>query len=325
MPAFAAMFLMIDGPVELQMLRRCITQDSSASLAVASEKVESYVAEKYEEMAARPATYKEVFTSLLGCIPEEDSGAYDDETASAAVTLAMSYLFGLGFSQSGAQVQVRSGSAGGTHSVGVLVLGFGGASMRLLAPVDAAYAELEPSWRTVMTTLSMLPGERFDRMVEAQMHEAAEALSAVNHVIVHSMSNNVRRPAPPPRPCARPGPPTAKALLRALAGLYTVAAPCAELALAARQGAWRGLRLRSGAWRVLWRGGVVPDGVDVGGEHDGDGGRHAARQGLPGRRACAPCGGESPAGQAVARDACSSGVGAALTRGAGAHALPHLA
>lgn len=162
----------------------------------ATTAIDEYVAVKgLEEPATRGiAAFQEAFQALLGCLPEPDGAAYTRDNKEA-VCKAMLTLFGLGVSQSGTAVKIREGVAEDEAGellprTAVLILGFGGASMLELEPVDAIYARLRPAWRTVMGTMTGLQGERADKLREAQMREIAQALVDVEHVFVHAMSNN---------------------------------------------------------------------------------------------------------------------------------------
>ena len=150
---------------------------------------EDIIASTDERLAnVRSSTeYREVWQALFCCLPEASAPVYSGKADAAAVCKVMSDLFGLSLSQSGTEVKVRGKP---DADVGVLILGFGGASMALLQPVDDAYKKLRPDWRTVATTVTGLKTEASAKAVVAQLLEASEALSGCRHVIVHSLSNN---------------------------------------------------------------------------------------------------------------------------------------
>lgn len=62
--------------------------------------------------------------------------------------------------------------------------------MAELEAVDAVYASLQPSWQTVLTTQTALRGATIEKMVREQHAQVVEALSEVDHIFVHAMSNN---------------------------------------------------------------------------------------------------------------------------------------
>ncbi len=172
-------------------LRECIVQ-ARALDDLTSTAVDDWVATKGLEQTTRTesAAFREAFTALLECLPDEKSSAFTSDAASDAVCKAMGTLFGLSVSQSGTAVHVRQGVENTANNTAVLIVGFGGASMLELDVVDSVYAKLRPSWRTVMTTMTALRGKRADELREAQLSEVARALADCDHVYVHSMSNN---------------------------------------------------------------------------------------------------------------------------------------
>ena len=120
---------------------------------------------------------------LFDCLPDVGSPMYDlqDDTA---ICKAMAEMFGLSVSQSGAEVRVRGAA---DADVGILILGFGGASMHGgLQPVDDAYKKLQPGWRTVLTTTAALQSEPAQEVVQAQLKKAAVALSGCRRIVVHA-------------------------------------------------------------------------------------------------------------------------------------------
>jgi hypothetical protein len=144
-------------------------------------------------MATDPSAYREAFAALLDCVPATDSSAYHSAEASPIVNAVMRTLFGLSCSQSGTLVQVRDGtpSKGGGPTCAVLILGFGGASMRELTAVDGVYSKLRPTWKTVKTTMTALTtGAKIDALRNVQVDEVIAAVSDAQHVLVHAMSNN---------------------------------------------------------------------------------------------------------------------------------------
>jgi hypothetical protein len=149
--------------------------------------VEEYCASKLEEMTSRPNAFKEAFSSLLALLPEPDA-----EPNPPGLCIAMEALFRLSVSQSGPAVRVRNSELpeDGGPTFGVLILGFGGSGLLEMEPVDTVYARLRPSWRTVVTNFSALVGEHALRVLLEQQAQVAEALSDIDHVFVHIMSNN---------------------------------------------------------------------------------------------------------------------------------------
>ena len=173
----------------LTQLKACIN-DGLASQLVA-DAVEDFAADKLVEMKKRPEAYREAFSGLLECLPESTEVLNDD--AAQMVCTAMMTLFGLAASQSGTAVSVRKpaiAGAGGGPTFGVLILGFGGSSMLQLEQIEKVYKGLRPSWTTVAAIQTALSGARVARLVEQQVREVSEALSGIDHVIVHAMSNN---------------------------------------------------------------------------------------------------------------------------------------
>ena len=164
-----------------------------------SSSIDDWAGERLEEVTHRPQAFSEAFAALLSCLPEASSEVFQSDSGSESVTLrkVTLSLFGLAASQSGTKVTTRDGLAesaggeiGGGPTCGVLILGFGGASMLQLEPVDKIYATLKPGWKRVMTTQSGLHGPKAGALVRAQLLEAAEALADIDHVYVHAMSNN---------------------------------------------------------------------------------------------------------------------------------------
>lgn len=153
---------------------------------------DDYCARKGLEDAARrgaPA-YQELFKSLLELLPEPTSASYVNQGATG-IMKAVGTLFCLALSQSGTAVKVKPGVAEEEGPLcAVLVLGFGGASMTELEPIERVYEKLRPSWRVVTTTMTRLPGQRAEELGTAQLRETVEALEDADHIYVHSCSNH---------------------------------------------------------------------------------------------------------------------------------------
>ena len=56
--------------------------------------------------------------------------------------------------------------------------------------MDAVYGKVQPMWRVVTTTATGLASEKAQALAQAQLLEAAAALSGCRHIVVHAMSNN---------------------------------------------------------------------------------------------------------------------------------------
>lgn len=103
---------------------------------------------------------------------------------------AMSVLFDVACSGSGTVVDV-SGVNGVQPPVGVLILGFAGASIDLLRPLIEIYCKRWPAWRVVTTVASGLTGSASgDAALEAQLDGIVDGLTGCRKVLVHVMSNN---------------------------------------------------------------------------------------------------------------------------------------
>ena len=161
---------------------------------------------------ADTARRKRLLGVLLQLAVDVPSGPAAPKKDRDTVQLAVTTLFGISVSVSGTAVHVRPGapplqappSQAPEGSVGVLLLGFGGASTESLLEVAAVYAERWPRWKAVMTTRVGLvsPAEGGAEggataaaadsaaAVEAQRGEVLGALSDCAHVVVHAMSNN---------------------------------------------------------------------------------------------------------------------------------------
>ena len=102
--------------------------------------------------------------------------------------------FSLTVSVSGDAVAVRQPMAAmaqrsaSAAAVGVVILGFGGASMEALSDLVEHYAQAHPSWRIVTSTLHGI--EDASEQTEAQLARVAQALASCRRVVVHAMSNN---------------------------------------------------------------------------------------------------------------------------------------
>ena len=146
----------------LKTLKDCIENGTQSTSA--SSEVEAYAAGKLEEMATRPHAFKEALCGLLECLPEANSAAYTQGGEGAEmVAVTMRTIFGLCASQSGTLVQVNDNQShkdqsqkDGVPKVGVLVLGYGGASMPELEFVVEHYKALRPACKTVITTCTAL-------------------------------------------------------------------------------------------------------------------------------------------------------------------------
>ena len=100
-------------------------------------------------------------------------------------------VFSLTVSVSGDAVAVRQPPGTSTASsaaVGVVIFGFGGASMEALADLVESYAKTQPSWRIVTTTLHGV--EDASAQADAQLARVGHAISGCRRVVVHAISNN---------------------------------------------------------------------------------------------------------------------------------------
>lgn len=145
--------------------------------------VQRAVESKLVDALSNPALYRTVWTGLLECLP--DAGITQDDNT--ATCMAMEALFGLSVSQSGAEVHRRGPS---DAPVAVLILGYGGASMNSLSPVDKVYQRLRPSWRTVLSTITGMRSAGALAVVDAQLDQVAAAVAGCSRLVVHAMSNN---------------------------------------------------------------------------------------------------------------------------------------
>jgi len=111
------------------------------------------------------------------------------ETAGAAALLA----FQLTLSQNGTEVARHDGqppTPSDELPVGVLILGFGGASQQALQPHVDLYHRFWPSWRVVVTTRTGMGSEHAAAELEQQQRNVVAALDGCGRLLVHMLSNN---------------------------------------------------------------------------------------------------------------------------------------
>ena len=168
----------------LNSLRSAASVGSAADLPPAAE-IEAAVVDSL----SNEREYRELLCALLQlCIslPPKD------------VLHITKVLFVCGLSNMGTRVQVdepkQTPATGGNDSVGVLILGFGGASYRMLSLHVRTYQELYPSWRVVTTTgmyLDALEGSRrCDELMAQQVKDVESGLAGCSKIVLHCMSNN---------------------------------------------------------------------------------------------------------------------------------------
>lgn len=137
---------------------------------------------------------KELLLQLLQCmisLPKENR----------LVMQAARLMWALGTSNMGIDVIVKEPPkppSDGQPEIGVLLLGFAGASMGMLTLHVRTYQEMNPGWRVVTTTGSLLhlldandaAKARAEQLLQEQIDEIARGLAGCKRVLVHSMSNN---------------------------------------------------------------------------------------------------------------------------------------
>jgi hypothetical protein len=126
--------------------------------------------------------WRTTWVKLLECLPD-----HVEDGNGEAIQFAMRALFGLSLSQNGTEVKVRGPS---DAKVGVLILGFGGASMMQLEPVDSTYKSLRPEWRTVTSTFHGVHGDEAKLITDRQCDEIISSLASCERILVHALSNN---------------------------------------------------------------------------------------------------------------------------------------
>jgi hypothetical protein len=156
-------------------------------LASAVSAADVWAAQPLATKALRDANLaKRLLATLLELASSEPEAS---ETAGAAALLA----FQLTLSQNGTEVARYDGQPrvpSDELPVGVLILGFGGASQQALQPHVDFYHRFWPSWRVVVTTRAGMDSAHAAAELEQQRRDVVAALDGCGRLLVHILSNN---------------------------------------------------------------------------------------------------------------------------------------
>jgi len=112
--------------------------------------------------------------------------ATSEPEASAAAGAAAVLTFQLTLSQNGTAVaRYDSVPPSDAPPVGVLILGFGGASLDALRPLAEFYGRIWPSWRVLATTRAGMSDEDAADALAAQRRAVVDGLAGCGRLLVH--------------------------------------------------------------------------------------------------------------------------------------------
>lgn len=131
----------------------------------------------------------ELFTELLACLPAAEVSGKAGGPQAEEIARCIDFLFSVCCSPSGFDVHLSGPTVG---AVGILILGFSGASPKAMQPLIDLYGQLLPGSRIIVATSPEVEclGDAGRASAEAQLGRIADEASGCNTLLLHALSNN---------------------------------------------------------------------------------------------------------------------------------------